>query len=470
MIITYPLNNANNYIFDSERIEIQADTAKLKQRINSDICFYVSFNNDLNADIARGAGVGIGVGNAAVIEGVTGFGKRLDLAHSDNRYVDYAGGLNTAGIQEGAISFRWTPNYDNIPAAAQIIFCISDGTALVKNRISITHLSTGGIYLVINNKNGGSIFSAQIGTLSVAAGQTYTIELNYNLTVGRTRVFIDGQQFGNLITNTGERDNNINQLRIGNYQNPTYPANFFIDEFIIYDKEQHLANYAPADCEYLKNYYSADNPLIITSNFRTDGIISVSADWTAPLGTGIKFIINVNNSDKYWDGAAWSASDGSYNKSNTIEEINAHCDSLINGASDVYLKIILNSDGYDTPEIFSAEIEYDFAVIEPQTPERCIVYGWLKDGASEPIINESVEIKLGDIFKETNFLVVNKNIKIISDAEGYFEIALIPSSYINNAKYTIYIGGDKSANIKKRKKYIIDVPVKSDENFVNLIF
>jgi hypothetical protein len=78
----------------------------------------------------------------------------------------------------------------------------------------------------------------------------YEFELNWDITAGASRLFVNGKQFGATITATGVRNSSIGLLRVGGGYDSTSPlaSNFGIEKLIIFNTVQNTADYTPGYC------------------------------------------------------------------------------------------------------------------------------------------------------------------------------------------------------------------------------
>ena len=102
--------------------------------------------------------------------------------------------------------------------------------------------------LSIRNSSDAWILQAvALATWSPVNGTEYEFELDIDITVGDTKLFINGIQIGNTQTATGTRNNSSPIIQIGDWiGNPGYHgANFYMRDLIIYNTVQHTVAYTP---------------------------------------------------------------------------------------------------------------------------------------------------------------------------------------------------------------------------------
>lgn len=422
---SYTFTTPGNYVINNT--EIDGGTGKIEAGlvIIGGGSFLADYEAGIDAVISDGAAAGVANGEAAVL-----FGK-LDLAHDDIRYVDYDADLNADAQQTGCIRFKVTPNYNGGPASEGWFFTIARAHNQINNQIGMRH--TGGHLRLHIYSATGSIVEIYLGYVLLVQGQTYEIEINYDLTAGATRVFIDGVQIGTTSTATGTRDALIGLLRIGSNYSGSYKSDFSIDDFVVFPTVQHTANYTPG--AQIKGY--TEGSVLANSAIQSDGITSFIAAEDVKTGSSIKYALKVGTSLTYWNGAAWVASDGSESQTNTLAEIQANIATLLSSGQYVRPYVFLKSNVAqdETPEIDVITIVYDFEATGLTFPDPCNVYGFIVDPSGAPIEGASVSFNLyrdggeKEYFEGDGFMLAGSRV-VTTDAVGYFETELIPSARV----------------------------------------
>ena len=227
---------------DRSIFPVFSDSAKIFNRV-APADFFVSLNSSTTAETAGGTATG-------TTSGTLTFGQRKGLfGRASETYVDYDGTGNVDFAQAGTIAF-WailTANSNN-----ETIFSICKAAGDADNLITMWTDNTDHLFLTINDSDGSAIINAvDLGLLdSRSTGTGFKIpqyiELDYELTTGATRVFVNGTQFGSTIVSTGTRDTSIDLLRIGTSFDAA--ANSWVEEtciwdFQVYSTVQHTADY-----------------------------------------------------------------------------------------------------------------------------------------------------------------------------------------------------------------------------------
>lgn len=314
IIYNEDFSDDTDFIYDNTKAEFIGGKVQQKDQTPTDATFGANYDSDINGNWGNGILTGTAIGGALVDSG------KLDLSFDDIRYIDYDANLNADSQQTGCIKFKITPNYNIGPSSENGIFVICKNPGDHTNMIFIRHSSGGAFRIHLYDKDQNLIEEKYLGTWAPVLGQEYEMEINWNITIGETRVFIDGIQKGTTATGTGIRDSNINLLRIGSGRDATQNSNFKIDDLIIFSTVQHTANYTPG-YSVTKKYVESKIELPEFIHSETDSS-SLSAT-TVESGTP-KYIVN----NLYWNGSAWVTSDGTYLQANTISEVSTNIGSL----------------------------------------------------------------------------------------------------------------------------------------------
>ena len=342
------------FTYDSDKAEFSGGKIQQKDQRCPDATFCANYNTNINANWGDGVLTGTPTGGADVS------GGKLDLAHNDLRYVDYDADLNADSQQVGCIRFKLTPNYTGSPSSNKSLFAIGVFPGSI-NSIILYHVNSGLLWLYIYDKDNLSIVDINLGAWNQVINQEYEFELNYDITTGATRLFIDGVQFGATQTGTGIRDSNISNLRIGQNNGGTLTSNFKIDDFVYFSVVQHTANYTPG--------YTVPNNIYVESVvtlplFTYTGLGDLQAFTNLIIvESGLpRYIVN----DKYWDGANWVASDGTYAQANTYADAKTNIDSLT--ASDNIIIKIVFPDLNTQSDVDNSILEYTGQVYSTANP------------------------------------------------------------------------------------------------------
>jgi len=424
---TIPYATAGNFTFDSALVEFVSSRARLKDQRPTGATFHANYNSNINGNWADGALTGTATGAAAVASG------KLDLSLDDLRYVTYAALDNADFVQTGTVEFKVTPNYSGNPSTDQNFYTIHT-VSTNGNHIFLRHLTSGALQFFVYNSGGGLDIVGSFGTWVPVSGVEYEFSMNMDFSTPATRLFIDGTQQGSTNTTGVTRSNAAVNLRIGTDAALAITANFKIDDVLIFDTVQHTANYT-AGAVISATIFSQTNPTVI-NNSGVLGDALESFTETADAATSdeeIKYTINVDGQDKYWDGDSWEDSDGTYAQSNTPLEITTNKAALdLSNGGTIKIKAFLhaNTDGTVRPLLEQVVIGYNFFNTQTE-PATCTVYGWFRNAAGVGVAGVSVTFELvrgTSQYREAGDSIIEKKITVTTNAQGRFESDLVRSS------------------------------------------
>lgn len=467
--------NPAEYSFPASLIEIVGGNAQLKNLIPATASFYADY--EVNIDGVWGDGIltGVPTGGASVVDG------KLDLAHNDLRYVGYDAVLNANSQQTGCIRFKFIPNYNGSNLVEQILFVICKNAGSGDNLIFIRQRAgtTAGGYLVLHmhDHTGALIKEVLLGYWAAIQGQEYEFELNYDLTNGQTRFFIDGTQYGSTITETGVRDNNINLLRIGSYfaPSPTHVSNFSIADFVYFSTVQHISDYIPDWSGIPHTPYSLNSPQIkAVSTLFVDGVEALEHIIIVSGLDKIQYTVEVNSIQYWWNGVEWSIS-SNYAHTNTLVELN---DNLINldlvfGRDFRIVSHLYSENGFTTPALNNQILTYAMRGPDPTKPFECLVYGYLYNLFNQPSIGKKLEAVLTEVGSyDSKITISGLRKEVITDDKGYWEM-LIPTTIDMQTgigvQFTIRKIVDISGKTENKVYEAKIIPKQTEVNFEELI-
>lgn len=448
-VINY--DDAGNFAFDSALIEIVGGLARLKDLRPAGATFYASYASDIDDNWGEGTLTGTATGGAAVS------GGKLDLTGGTVQYVTYDADENADSQQTGAVRLVVEPGYSGTPAATRIFFAIAKAAGDSDNMINLYHLSGTGELKSTFVDSAGASTVVTWGVWSPTAGQSYELELNFDLTGGAQRLFIDGVQLGSAGTVTHVRDALIALWRVGSNVSGANSADFEIDSILYFSAVQHTAGYTPG-AVISETIYDITNPTLLESGGQLmDGLEGFAEVATKPSSDEIKYTIVVDGVDYYAIGELWLVSDGTYAQSLTAAEVEAKKATLdLSAGVSMKVKAFLHSDaGSSRPELTSVTVDYNFyaGVLAKATP--CIVYGLYCDSEGGPVSGATVTATNTAQY-ETGDGVVPKSLVVTTttNASGYWEMAILP------ADYKFFVGDFKSTRT---------VPALATAKFVDLV-
>jgi hypothetical protein len=293
-----PFSSATGFTYDSSKAEFASGLARQKSQRPTNATFGATYTNNINGSWGNGVLTGTGTGDPTVLDG------KLVLTES-TKFVQYPALNNADSLQAGCIRFKHTPDYSGIPATTVFLMTISQSASNTKNLITLYDDSVGHLYLIIKNYLDAFIIpTVDLGSWNPTSGTEYEFELNWDITGGATRLFINGVQKGTTQTQTGIRSGAIGILNIGAKYNGDFRADAYFNDIEIFSTVQHTANYTPGytllETDYLEtivqcpaqsytyNIASFDVPTITEVNapkYIVNGYAYFSGSWQASSNT-----------------------------------------------------------------------------------------------------------------------------------------------------------------------------------------
>ncbi len=194
-----------------------------------------------------------------------------------------------------------------------------------------------------------------------AAGSTGEIELNVDVKTPAYRLFFNGLSMAASTTTAGTRDGMGRPFLIGQNAalDATHIGNFVISKFMLFDAVLHTAAYTPGYTCPETPFSILDETIETTTIAVVNTIVSVGVDVAVQGSDLVKSQVRVGGTLKYWSGAAWVASDGTYAQSNTIAQLIANAPALSTGGGTVSFRFHLHSaTGLTTPYLSAMSVEY----------------------------------------------------------------------------------------------------------------
>jgi hypothetical protein len=244
------------------------------------------------------------------------------------------------------------------------------------------------------------------------------------------------------------------------------PFDTVVVKVIFPSSSEEISRISAVSLEYSDELYSMDNPYIIANTgVQSNGLVSFASINSVVGSDAVKFVLTVNDVDKYWTGAAWATSTG-YAQSNTAAEINTNCASLVlTGGKVVKPKVYLHSDdGSTTPSITSMTTVYAFEGFISETPRTCVVYGFFKDPSGTAQADVVVTAKATSLSYYESVYVTQKIAKTTSDVDGYWGLTLVENETMTGSHGYIFTMSGTGINSTSTKV----VPDERCQNYAEL--
>lgn len=336
-----------DFTYDSDYSEFSSGQVQQKDQRQTGATFGVSYTANINGSWGDGVLTGTATGGASVS------GGKLDLTGGGVKYVDYDADANADSQQVGCVRLKYTPNYNGSPPTDYPVFSILKADGDTNNIIMFRHETSGIWKIYIEDYIGALIMSASLPSWSATLGVEVELELNWDLTTGATRLFIDGTQWGTTQTDTGTRDSNITVLRIGSNYSGVQNMNAYIDDILIFPTVQHTSNYT-SGYTVVDYVYAETEVLLPEMEYTGVGTLVAVTDFVTSFGGSPRITLEIGRSgdELYWDGAQWAVSNETYDQATDPATFAANVASLpvtgeIYGQFKIYFTNSNNQSSFD---------------------------------------------------------------------------------------------------------------------------
>ena len=315
-VFTQGFDSAAGFVFDPSLVEVAGGSATQLRAAPQFAGTGIDFSKPLgeanwNFNQSRLPTL---VGGASVASGV------LDLTGESNKSVYY----DRTRTQTGGIKFLYKPNYSGAPSST-IMFGGQEVDGTSAGTIRFLQYTDGSIrVLARDDANAVVANNAQIApNPNFVADQWYEILLQWDCLDGEFSVYIDKQRVGShsispwtisATSGRGHIGSSTPYVSDGTYDDVLFFTQVYVTE------TSYVTDLSVPKAAMLEA--AVDLPTFVYGGL---GSIQAFQSMTATTsGVTVKYAIN----GKYWDGGAWSLSDKTYAKANTLAEIVAQLGSL----------------------------------------------------------------------------------------------------------------------------------------------
>jgi len=206
-----------------------------------------------------------------------------------------------------------------------------------KNAIILTHKKDSHIHLKMYNYLGDLVVDEDLGLWSNQYNKWYGFELNWNEQIGQ--LFINGKLNKVFMTNFERKDCRTFLTFSG-----SVPNYHLLDEFSVYNKQQHSKNYEVE--KYPLTPYDKTSPYIdifYGQGFKENEIKGIVID----SSDNVSFTVRIGLTWYYYLSGSWRNGDGSFMQSVDKPTMESKFEELFfNEKADLTIRVFFNSDGY----------------------------------------------------------------------------------------------------------------------------
>ena len=373
-IIQHNYDDAIDYSFDSAKIEIVSGKATLKiasignnfiQAFTSDSGFtYDNTKAEFAAGVIRQTDQTptdsvVGATYTTVTDASWSTGSTTGTLNGSpvitaNKIVCTNGtkgvyyAVNNDGT--GAIKVKYTPDYTGAPGGNVNIFSVNEASGQ-NNRIVLTHSPSGSTFrLTMNDSVGAAVLGPAIAigpNPNLTSGTEVELELNWDNS-GTVRLFLDGALHGSASPTAWTHGTGAARLSVGATANIYDTADGSFADLVLFSSVQHTAAYTAGYSLTETKYLSSEATLPDFTHVGPGAIISLDGLTTTDVATP-KYNLRVDSDAyQYWNGSAWTSSDGTYTQSSTEADIDTNLGSFPGMGSNATVTFRLAFDDTNT--------------------------------------------------------------------------------------------------------------------------
>lgn len=463
MIITYPIDNKNNYIYDDTKIQVLSGEAKLiAQVVGAEALLYFKLDE--------------GDGLVAIDSSGNNNHGAFQGGYDENQWSTSIKKLGASALQgltttNGFINVDQRFEFERTEPFSLECWVKTTSTAsmsIMSKQLYVSPFTgfglnflSGKVRLVI--RDASNVLSIEYSIL-INDGNWHHIIMTYDgssLITG-CHLYVDNTENDTIIASTPLTGSILTSAdfqvsgRDGN--NNCIDSDTYIDEVLVYERAL-----TPAEVSFRWNSgngtqeipgattsYPTDNPNFeSTATVKASQFNGIVATITATGSDEIRGIMKVNGVRKYWTGSQWDNSTG-YSQSNTIAELNANASTLLTSVANIGAELFLHSDdGTTTPILKDWYIDFDYETTGITYTETKIT-GYLNDLEGDAEADQLVKVR--SVWLEgTNIITTDDFISATVQTDGTWEVNLkieddLPNYLdwrIKTKKYrTNYLTGD----------------------------
>ncbi len=345
----------SGFSYTGTAIEFASGVAKLKNQYESDLLFAAKYSGAVvTADYGGGTLTGTTSGTVTV----SGGKLNMDGADAAQKWTQYNSYLNFPVNGKGTLRLRATPGYTTNATTRQWIFFSALNILSSVCQFLVWHEANDtALQVQVLDVSGNSVCYMS-GAWSPTAGVEYEIEVNFNAVDNQWALYVDGSRIATRSSGsgTGTLNHTNTFLRFGDANSSAAYFDMKLDDVAIYNTVKNTGATRTTGYSLPSTPYLTTDPKITQSTGVAGNSISAFLAGTTASGSdAVRFHILVGAQAKYWDGAAWSNSDGTYAQSNTEADINTNGSTIGAGTYKV-VAVLHSNDGSTTPSVSSVSL------------------------------------------------------------------------------------------------------------------
>jgi len=430
-----------NYTYDSGLIEVTGGVAKLKDAKPSTCSIFDSYVYANNATYGDGT-------LTRTLVNATISGGELDCTGGTVKYATLPADNFAALSTEIKLDMLFRPDFNNNPGETTYLFQLYDGTN--NNNFFVSMSSTGSVSIRVYDNVGGLAINQSFVKGDWVLNQQYRIVVFVKS--GDSRCYLDEvSKWSNATTFTRGSSSTI--AYVGANSVGSFNGHFKIAKLYVGNS---VGSYE-TDTTYPTARYSAANPTIEWNEtfFCTD--INTLSDTTTETGSdAVKYALERNGANYYWDGGAVASSSG-YAQSNTSAELTDEVLDEFTSGNRYAMKFIVylhSDDGSTTPEIDLLSFNINASLENPDVNTLVNLEGYVYD-AGQAASGVAIKVRPYEQGKVSNGIFHRYEYETIdtTDANGHFSgfVYYLTDQWeikIGKQSYRVSIPDQEEVNLK----------------------
>ena len=361
----WDFSNSSDYFYNTSEIIVSGGNAYLNGTISAPIYSWWHLNENNGTQINDSSGnnyTGMALGNPTWISGKLNSALQFNGL---NQYVDF-GNLTANFERTQAFSVELWFKTSATSSGQIIISKIQPTGSFTGWEIFYDGTATNNIYFdEINSVTPSNMLRVYCTPAVVADNNWHHLVVTYDGSSSPSGVkfYFDG-----VLKTTGTGINTLTgsiltstSLQLDGRNSGATGLVGSLDEVVIYSgvltatKVTARYNSGNGTENAIGDYQTGNYTIQPKTNFSFAVALNLFNETAIKTGSQIKYSINGNGTWKYWNGASWVASDGSYAQSSLASDINSQISSLTNSGNLSFRAVLHSTDGLYTPYLDNIE-------------------------------------------------------------------------------------------------------------------
>lgn len=280
-----------------------------------------------------------------------------------------------------------------------------------------------------------------------------------NTAFGNGKYIINGRYHdgGNWVLSDGSysQSNSVSEINANIASSPVSDSIIMTLVFPEGGTQNYVSNFV---FTYTGQYYVSGSTIKPNGQIPITAMTSFIENAVIPANTNIKYTLEIDGVENWFNGASWQISNATLAQTNTASDVNANVGSIPIGPSGSFIvpKIYFETDGSDRSEIQDLCLIVTYDVNPIDKPDQTIIFGSLRDMVAEEMTGTAAL----RIVNDDQFFISGNSIqpgfkKQSANSEGIAAIVGIIKTESIDYKYSFYIdyfdadGNEKTKSLGK---------------------